>query len=73
MTTESATDRSVGLGLVFSVVALVATAATGAFGYRSAITHGTDGASAQVLSGIAFGAAVLVGIVAIVAVHVYAK
>lgn len=73
MATEaSARDSSVGLGLVFSILAVGAALAMAAFGYQSAMAHG-DGGGAQVLSGIAFGIAVLAGIVAIVAVHVYAE
>jgi hypothetical protein len=73
MTAQSATDRSVGLGLLFSLAAVAAAVATGVFGYESALAHGGNAGSAQLLSGVAFGLAVLVGVVAIVAVHVYAE
>lgn len=73
MTTQSATDRSVGLGLLFSVVAVVAAVALGVLGYQSAIDHGESAELAQLLSGVAFGVAVFVGAVAIVAIHVHAE
>jgi len=43
----------------------------GVLGYQSALAHGEGGELAQTLSGVAFGVAILVGAVAIVAIHVY--
>lgn len=71
MATESGTDRSVGLGYLFTILALLGALAMAALGYQTALAHG-DAGGAQALSGVAFGVAVLAGTVGIVALHVYA-
>lgn len=74
MATDPASgDASIGLGLVFSILAVGGALGTAAFGYQSAMAHGGDAGSAQLLSGVAFGAAILAGLLAIVAIHVYAN
>lgn len=57
-TSESSTDRAVGLAMIFVVLAVLAAGAMAA-------TAGT------IASGVAFGAAIALGAIAIVALHVY--
>lgn len=73
MTTESATDMGVGLGLLFAVVALGGAALTGITSYNYAIreAQGLDTAGLLANSGLAFGVAMVAGSLAIVAIHVY--
>ncbi|ACV48450.1 hypothetical protein GBQ70_14835 [Halomicrobium sp. ZPS1] len=59
---------SVGLGLLFSIVAVVASVATGVFGYSYALEHAR---AVQVNGGIAFGVAMLAAGLAIVAIHAF--
>jgi len=67
-TTSSKTDMSVGLGLLFSIIAVIASAATGVFGYANAVEHAR---ALQVNGGIAFGVAMATAALAIVAIHAY--
>lgn len=72
-TTSSKTDMSVGLGLLFSFVAVGAAVATAVFGYSYAIQHaaGEAARTLQVNGGIAFGVAMIGAALAVVAIHVY--
>jgi len=67
-TTSSKTDMSIGLGLLFSIIALLASAATGMFGYANAVDHAR---ALQVNGGIAFGVAMAAGAIAIIAIHAF--
>lgn len=67
-TMSSKTDMGVGLGLLFSIIAVAAAVATTVFGYTNAIDHARV---LQVNGGIAFGVAMLAAGLAIVAIHVY--
>jgi len=67
-TTSSKTDMSIGLGLLFSILAVVASVATAVFGYSYALDHAR---ALQINGGIAFGVAMLAGALAIVAIHAY--
>jgi len=67
-TTSSKTDMGVGLGLLFSIIAIVAAVAMGVFGYAYALDHAR---ALQINSGIAFGVAMLAAGLAIVAIHAY--
>lgn len=67
-TTSSRTDLSVGLGLLFSIIALLASAATAVFGYSNAVEHAR---ALQVNGGIAFGVAMAAAALAIIAIHAY--
>lgn len=73
-TTSSKTDMSVGLGLLFSIIAVAAAGATAMFGYSYAIEHAAGEAARgiQINGGIAFGVAMLAAALAVVAIHVYA-
>lgn len=73
-TTSSKTDLSIGLGLLFSIIALAASVATAVFGYSYAVEHaaGEAARTLQINGGIAFGLAMLAASLAIVAIHVYA-
>jgi hypothetical protein len=66
--TASQTDLSVGLGLVFTVVALLGAVGMGAASYLNVLEHD---AGLQVLSGIALAVALVAGGLAIVSLHVY--
>lgn len=72
-TTSSNTDMSIGLGLLFSIVAMAGAAATTVFGYTYAVQHeaGEAARALQINSGVAFGVAVGAALLAIVAIHVY--
>lgn len=72
-TTSSGTDMGVGLGLLFSLIAILAALATTALGYSYAIQHAAGEASRalQVNGGVAFGIAIAAACLAIVAIHVY--
>lgn len=72
-TTSSKTDMSVGLGLLFSIIAVAAAGATTLFGYSYAIEHAAGAAARtiQINGGIAFGVAMVAAALAIVAIHVY--
>jgi hypothetical protein len=67
-TTSSKTDMSLGLGLLFSIVAVAGAVGTAVFGYLYALEHAR---AVQINSGIAFGVAMLAAGLAIVAIHVY--
>jgi hypothetical protein len=67
-TTSSKTDMSIGLGLLFSIVALGASATTAIFGYSYALDHAR---AIQINGGVAFGIAMLAAALAIVAIHAY--
>jgi len=73
MTTDSATDMGVGLGLVCGVIALGAAAMTGINSYNYAIreAQGLDTGGLLASSGIAFGVAIVAASLALVAIHVY--
>jgi hypothetical protein len=72
-TTSSKTDIGIGLGLLFSILAISGAIATAVFGYTYAIHHAAGEASRalQVNSGVAFGIAMTAGALAIVAIHLY--
>jgi len=73
-TKSSKTDMSVGLGLLFSILALATAGLTTVYGYDYAVQHaaGEAARTIQINGGIAFGAAMLTAAIAIVAIHVYA-
>ena len=66
--TASETDLSVGLGLAFTVVALLAATGMGAASYLNVLEHDPG---LQVASGLALAAALVAGGLAITALHVY--
>lgn len=72
-TTSSETDLSIGLGILFSILAIAAAAATLLFGYSYAIQHAAGEAARglQITSGLAFGVAMLAASLAIVGIHLY--
>ena len=64
----SETDLSVGLGLAFTVVAIIAAAAMGAASFLNVLEHDPG---LQTLSGVALAVALVAGGLAIVAMHAY--
>lgn len=73
MSTETATDKGVGLGLLFGVIALGGAALTGIFSYNYAIrgAQGLETSGLLANSGLAFGVAMVAASLALVAIHVY--
>lgn len=73
MATATSSDLGIGLGLAFSIVSVAAAAATAYLGYVYAIRHANEVAAdaVQINAAMAFGAAMLAGGLAIVAIHVY--
>jgi hypothetical protein len=73
METDSATDMGTGLGLLFGLVAIIASAVTGLSSYNYALreAQGLDTAGLLTNSGIAFGVAMLAASLALVAIHAY--
>lgn len=73
MATEATSDKGVGLGMVFAIVATLAAGMMGVYSYNYAIRHAQEleTAGLQVGSGLAFGVAIIAGSLAIVAMHVY--
>ncbi|MFB6309444.1 MAG: hypothetical protein ABEH35_08950 [Haloarculaceae archaeon] len=71
--TASRSDLSVGLGLVFGLLAVGAAIATTVAGYTYAVEHaaGESATLFQLASGWGFGVAVLLASLAIVAIHVF--
>jgi hypothetical protein len=72
-TTETNSDLSVGLGLLFSLVAVGAAVAAAAFSHSYAIQHAVGEASRalQVNSGVAIGVAMLAAGLAVMAIHAF--
>lgn len=66
--TAASSDLSLGLGLVFTVLGLLATVAMGVVSFQNVVAHDPG---LQVLSGYALAGALLAGGLAIVALHVY--
>jgi len=64
----SETDMSVGLGLAFTLVALLAAAGMGAASFLDVLDHDP---ALRVLSGVALAVALVAGGLAITALHVY--
>ena len=73
MSTSTQSDLGVGLGLLFSLIAVGAAIATTVLGYNYAINHaaGEAARATQINAGIAFGLALLAAGLAVTAVHVY--
>ncbi|MCU4799366.1 hypothetical protein SAMN05216559_3185 [Halomicrobium zhouii] len=73
MATTTQSDFGVGLGLLFSLVALGAAIATTVLGYNYAIAHaaGEAAGTTQITAAVAFGVALLAGGLAVSAIHVY--
>ena len=73
MSTESATDMGVGMGLLFGLLAVGGAVLTGLFSYNYAIrdAQGLETAGLLANSGIAFGVAMVAASLALVAIHVY--
>ena len=66
--TGAQTDMGVGLGIAFSVVAVLAAIAMAGTAYLSALNHDEF---LQLLSGVSVAIALLAGGLAIVAIHVF--
>lgn len=66
--TANASDMGIGLGIAFSVIALLAAVAMAVTAYLSALNHDS---SLQLLSGVAIAVALIAGGLAIVAIHVF--
>lgn len=73
MVTQTETDLGIGLGLVFSLVALGGATVTTVLGYTYAVEHAAGVAvrATQITAGLAFGLALFAGVLAIAAVHVH--
>lgn len=73
MVTTTQTDLGIGLGLLFSLIAVGAALATTVLGYTYAINHaaGEAARATQINAGLAFGLAVLAAGLAVAALHVY--
>jgi hypothetical protein len=73
METAAASDKSMGLGLLFSLVSIIGAVLTGVLAYEYALQHAAHEASRalQVNGGLAFTLALVAGGLAIVAIHVY--
>lgn len=73
MATSTNSDMGVGLGLLFSLIAIGAAIATTVLGYNYAIAHAAEEAArvTQINAGLAFGLAMLAAGLAVTAVHVY--
>ena len=68
--TAQATDRSLGLGLTFGIIAVLATVLMGVTAYLSFLG---DGNGMQLLSGLAFAAAMIAAGIAVAALHMFAE
>ncbi len=73
MATTTRTDLGLGLGVLFSLVAVGAAVATTVLGYTYAVNHaaGEAARATQVNGGLAFGLALLAAGLAVAALHVY--
>ena len=73
MATTTQTDLGVGLGVLFSLVAIGAAVVTTVLGYTYAINHAADQAAraTQIGAGLAFGLAIVAAGLAVIALHVY--
>jgi len=73
METRTRTDKGLGLGVLFSIVAVGGALATAALGYTYAVNHaaGEAARATQVNAGIAFGVGLLAAGLAVTALHVY--
>ena len=73
MATTTQTDLGVGLGVLFSLVAIGAAVATTVLGYTYAINHaaGEAARATQINAGLAFALALVAGGLAVAALHVY--
>ena len=73
MATTTRTDMGVGLGLLFSLIAVGAAIATTVLGYTYGINHaaGEAARATQVNAGVAFALAMLAAGLAVTAIHVY--
>ena len=68
--TAQASDRSLGLGLTFGIIAVLATVLMGVTSYLSFLG---DGGNFQLISGLAFAAAILAAVIAVAALHMFAE
>ena len=73
MTTTTQTDLGVGLGLLFSLLAVGGAVATTVLGYTYAVNHaaGEAARATQIHAGLAFGLSLLAAGLAVTALHVY--
>lgn len=73
MSTTTHTDLGIGLGLLFSLIAVGAAVATAVLGFDYAVLHaaGESARGTQITAGLAFGLSMLAAALAVVAVHVY--
>jgi len=73
MATSTNSDMGVGLGLLFSLIAIGAAIATTVLGYNYAVAHavGEAARATQINAGLAFGLALVAAGLAVTAVHVY--
>jgi len=67
--TTSESDMSIGLGLLFGFVTLLAALATAGTAYMAALAE--DGETMQLLSGVSLAAAFVAAGIAIAAIHLY--
>lgn len=68
--TAKVSDRGLGLSLTFAVVAVLATIAMGATSYLAFLNEDTG---LQVVSGLAFAAALLAGGLSVAAFHLFSE
>jgi hypothetical protein len=73
MTAESVTDKGLGLGLLFGVLAMLGAVLTGINSYNYAIrdAQGLETAGLLANSGLAFGLAIVAASLSLVVIHVY--